>query len=198
MVQRGQIIYLNGISSAGKSSIIKELHPRLTQPYFSIGIDLFIEMVQERYWNCEPAGFVVVRDEAGAHIVGGPVAHQIDQAMLHTVVALAASGNNVLVDDVILSSQTLENRVRMLADFEVWFIGVKCPLEVAEQRERERGDRTIGMAKAQFKRAHPLDIYDLEVDTSRSDPLECARQILSALKDQPHPHAFRQLLNYNW
>ncbi len=155
-------------------------------------------MVQDRYWNSDPDGFVVVTDENGAHINTGPVAEQLDHAMLHSMVALAANGYNVLVDDVILSVESLQRRVALLAEFDLWFIGVKCPLEVAEQRELSRGDRIPGLAKAQFKMAHQPDIYDLEVDTSKLNPVECAEKILAGIRENSYPTAFKQLQNYNW
>ncbi len=155
-------------------------------------------MVQDRYWNDDPAGFLVVTDEAGSHIQAGPVAEQLDIAMLHTIAALAANGNNVLVDDVILAPEALQRRVTLLAEFDLWFIGVKCPLEIAEQRELSRGDRVPGLAKAQFKLSHRPDIYDFEVDTSKLNPVECAEKILTEIKANSEPKAFKQLQNYIW
>lgn len=71
---------------------------------------MFISMVQDRYWNDDPDGFLVVTDEAGSHIQSGPVAQQLDFAMLHTIAALAANGHNVLVDDVVLAPEVLQRR----------------------------------------------------------------------------------------
>lgn len=159
---------------------------------------MFISMVQDRYWNDDPDGFLVVTDEAGSHIQSGPVAQQLDFAMLHTIAALAANGHNVLVDDVVLAPEVLQRRVALLADFDLWYIGVKCPVEIAEQRELSRGDRIPGLAKAQFAQAHRPNIYDLEVDTSKLNPVECAEKILTTIRDNPKPKAFKQLQNYNW
>lgn len=198
MTNRGKIIYLNGISSAGKSTIAKELHQRLTEPYLYTGIDVFIWMVQDRYWNDDPAGFVIVQDETGSRIQAGPVAQQLDQAMLHTIAALATNGNNVLVDDVILAPESLRRRVELLANLDLWYIGVKCPLEVVEQRELSRGDRLPGLARAQFYKAHQPDIYDLEVDTSKLNPVECAEKIMAGIKENSEPKAFKALKKYNW
>jgi len=36
----------------------------------------------------------------------------------------------------------------------VLFVGVRCPLAVAEQRERERGDRLVGLARGLFDGVH--------------------------------------------
>ena len=57
-----------------------------------------------------------------------------------------------------------------------------CPLEVAEQRERERSDRTIGLARRQFPAIHDFLSYDLAVDTVENLPQDGAELVLAGLK----------------
>ncbi|WP_348529832.1 hypothetical protein [Mesorhizobium sp. LNJC405B00] len=45
------------------------------------------------------------------------------------------------------------------------------------KRARPRADRLPGLARWQYGRVHNGMDYDLEVDTSRLTPLECARRI---------------------
>lgn len=40
-----------------------------------------------------------------------------------------------------------------------------------------RGDREIGLARWQFDKVHEGVRYDIELDTSRSTPEDCARAI---------------------
>ena len=40
-----------------------------------------------------------------------------------------------------------------------------------------RGDRVAGMAASQAQRVHEGVVYELEVDTSHAEALECARII---------------------
>ena len=65
----------------------------------------------------------------------------------------------------------------LLSPFELFLVGVFAPLDVLEARERERGNRLIGLARWQYDRVHKDMKYDLEVDTSRATPLECAELI---------------------
>jgi chloramphenicol 3-O phosphotransferase len=65
----------------------------------------------------------------------------------------------------------------LLAGFALFTVGVFAPLDVLEARERERGDRTIGLARWQYDRVHTGKSYDLEVDTSRTSAMECAKTI---------------------
>ncbi|NIP51373.1 chloramphenicol phosphotransferase, partial [candidate division KSB1 bacterium] len=55
---------------------------------------------------------------------------------------------------------------RLFHGLPAYLIGIKCPLEVLEQRERDRKDRTLGQARAQFGLVHSLVNYDYQVDTS--------------------------------
>ena len=62
----------------------------------------------------------------------------------------------------------------LLAAFDLFRVGVFAPLEA---RERDRGDRMIGLARWQFDRVHRGVRYDLELDTSAATPMQCAERI---------------------
>ena len=57
------------------------------------------------------------------------------------------------------------------------WVGVRCDGAVAAGREIARGDRMIGMAASQAEVVHHDIVYDLQVDTTRTEALECARTI---------------------
>lgn len=73
------------------------------------------------------------------------------------------------------------------------FVGVHCPLDVLEQREMERQDRTLGQARAQFPLVHAHGAYDLEVDTSVASAEACAVEIKRRLEDGKPGYAFKHL-----
>jgi chloramphenicol 3-O phosphotransferase len=58
---------------------------------------------------------------------------------------------------------------------------VRCDPAVAVGREIARGDRVIGMAASQAAAVHEGVVYDIEVDTSRTESLDCARAIAARL-----------------
>ncbi|WP_205128715.1 phosphotransferase-like protein [Burkholderia ubonensis] len=68
----------------------------------------------------------------------------------------------------------------MLSGFNLLVVGVVAPLEVIEERERNRGDREIGLARWQYQRVHADMKYDLVVDTSVCTPREAALHIKQA------------------
>jgi chloramphenicol 3-O phosphotransferase len=101
--------------------------------------------------------------------------------MRHAVAAMAAQGNDLIVDEVLLDGKMAEYAA-LLAGFQLFVVGVFAPLEVLEDRERRRGDRMIGLARWQFDRVHAGMKYDLELDTSASTPLQCATAIKQAFR----------------
>ncbi len=86
----------------------------------------------------------------------------------------------------------LEDCIDVFEGLDVLFVGVVCPLEVLEAREKDRGDRTLGQARGQAGIIHQNCIYDLEVDTSKLSASECADQIKTRLL-QGHFMAFDQM-----
>ena len=75
-----------------------------------------------------------------------------------------------------------------------YFVAVRCPLDVLEQREQQRQDRTLGQARAQLDLVHAHGVYDLEVDTSLASPEQCAQQVVELLQSGNPPQAFRMLV----
>jgi chloramphenicol 3-O phosphotransferase len=173
------VIFLNGTSSAGKSSIARVLQHLLDEPALHVTFDSFIEMLPA-YELFKPEQFHAAfeRMASGFH---------------RALPALAACGLPLIVDHVLQEPEWLQECVEALSPVSVWFVGVHCPLAELERREQGRGNRMPGLARHQFPRVHQHELYDVEVDTSQLTPEECARRIHEALHNTPEPHAFRQL-----
>jgi chloramphenicol 3-O phosphotransferase len=56
-------------------------------------------------------------------------------------------------------------------------------VEVLDEREAHRGDRTVGQARAQHAVVHTFLDYDVVVDTSVVSPQEGARAVADAVAD---------------
>ncbi|MPV60686.1 hypothetical protein CFB46_21430 [Burkholderia sp. HI2761] len=61
----------------------------------------------------------------------------------------------------------------MLAPFKLSLLGAHCPLDVLEEREPQRGDRLVGLARWQYDKVRANGIYDVTV--------ECALFVVHAL-----------------
>ena len=96
--------------------------------------------------------------------------------MRHAIAAMAAEGNNMIVDDVLEDGDIVAYRA-LLAPYDFKIVGVYAPLDVLETRERARGDRILGLSRAQIDLIHKGMTYNLELDTSTLTPEQCAQRI---------------------
>jgi chloramphenicol 3-O phosphotransferase len=174
----GQIIFLNGTSSSGKSSIAEELLRILDTPYFHLPVDAFNAMRARRDLAPEQLEIVLERTVLGFH---------------RAVAGMAAAGNDIVVDHVLRERSWLLDCLTLFAPYDVVFVGVRCPLLELERRERVRGDRQPGRAAYQFDRVHSHGLYDVECDTSTSTPQDCAAQITTILPRSASTRAFDRL-----
>ena len=174
----GLVIFLNGTSSSGKSSIATELLQILDETYFHMSIDDFHAMRVDRDIDAEHLQAEIDRTAKGFH---------------RSVAGMAAAGNNVVVDHVLTQPWRLTDCLALLVPEDVVFVGVTCSLDEVQRRERERGDRDAGLAERQFTLVHQHGTYDIECDTSVCTPLECAESIKTFLSRRPRPTAFERL-----
>ena len=178
-MKKSRIVILNGVGSAGKGSIAKALQTITAQPFLHVSMDVFCEMLPPTYFD-HPDGFVfdTVQENGKLSVVikTGVVGERLLRGMRHAIAAMATVGNDIIVDDVMLGTENAEYR-ELLAPFDVYWVGVMASLDVLETRQRERGDRLIGLARWQFDKVHKDMTYDLEIDTSKATPLDCAQLI---------------------
>jgi chloramphenicol 3-O phosphotransferase len=184
----GTIVILNGTSSAGKTSILKALQRTLPAPYLDAGIDRFIFMLPSPYLN-RP----LWDDVLGLADRSGAMGHQLFSGMHRAIAALAQAGNNVLADHVIVEPSWVTECAALFAHLPAYLIGVHCALEIVEERERSRGDRTLGQARTQFGVVHQHVVYDFVVDSGAANADECAAAIQAYLTSGARPTAFARL-----
>jgi chloramphenicol 3-O phosphotransferase len=177
----GQIIFLNGTSSSGKSSIARKLLVMLDGPYFHMSVDAVNSMrAKQKTLQLDPAGLaaVLTRTRAGFH---------------RAVAGMAQAGNDVVADHVLSEPWRLLDCLAVMADYQVVFVGVHCSVSELERRERARGDREVGQAASQRNQVHAHGIYDIECDTTAASPYDCALLIKDYLASHQPPTAFSLL-----
>ncbi len=186
----GTIIVLNGTSSSGKTSLVRALQTRLAEPYLDLGIDRFVFALPQRYLDRPLWDDVLgLADRAGA------TGEALVSGMHHAIAATARAGLNVIADHVLVEAAWVEEAARLFRELPAYLVGIRCPLEVLEERERSRKDRTLGQARTQFPVIHKYTTYDLEVDTRKCGPEECAEQVIARLAAPPT--AFKALRGRN-
>lgn len=177
----GQIIFLNGSSSSGKTSIARELLLVLDRPYFHLSVDAINGMrARQRTLELSPPELdaVLSRTRAGFH---------------RAVAGMARAGNDIVVDHVLSERWRLLDCLMVLAGLDVVFVGVHCSAEELDRRERARGDRDPGQAAGHAEQVHAHGNYDIECDTTAASPRDCALAIKDFLTRRTGPSAFDRL-----
>jgi chloramphenicol 3-O phosphotransferase len=183
-----QIIYLNGPSSSGKTTLAKALQHAFEEPFLHVGIDKIIGWMPEKINNWTggeaPLGYSWKKsmDAAGnpiQELQAGPYAQKIGKTFQEVVLALAKMGHRIVIDDVSFGKQQLDEWKKTLEGFHVLWVGVNAPLPILEQREKERGNRILGSARGQFHKVHVDASYDLEIDTHEATIGENVEKIKS-------------------
>jgi chloramphenicol 3-O phosphotransferase len=184
----GTILILNGASSSGKTSLLRALQALLDEPFLDAGIDKFIWMLPKRYLD-RPLWDEVL----GLNVRAGLVGHRLFSGMHHAIAALSRAGNHLLADHVLVEPRWVAECAVLFAPLPAYLIGLRCPLDLLEQREKQRKDRTWGQAREQFEVVHAHVVYDLEVDTALHSPEECAQRVRGMLEAGKPPQALRRL-----
>jgi chloramphenicol 3-O phosphotransferase len=173
-----QIVFLNGTTSSGKTSIAKELQNMSDTPYLHVQLDDFLGMIQERHIDTEEIDGVNV------------ICSRLVRGFHRSILGLADVGNYLIVDHVLQEADWLSDCINLLEHHNVAFVGVECSPKQLEIREKKRGNRPVGLAKLQLMKVHHQRVYDFKVDTTRRSPSVCARQILGFLNSGPKLTAF--------
>jgi chloramphenicol 3-O phosphotransferase len=171
--QGAQIVFLNGASSSGKSSIARQLLLVLDRPHFHFSVDGFLAMR-----GAEPTEPIDERTVLGFH---------------RAVAGMAAAGNSIVVDHALDHPHWFTDCVETWREHDVVFVGVHCSLPELNRRERLRDNRETGLAARQFHRVHSHGDYDLECDTETSHPRDCAMQIKDYLATDDQKRVFDRL-----
>jgi chloramphenicol 3-O phosphotransferase len=173
-----QVIVLNGGSSSGKSTIARALQDVLPGLWLTFGTDVLAEALPGRGDDprsglvLEPDGTVTVKPEFRA----------IEEIWYRGLAAMARGGARLILDEVFLLGGAGQQRFGALLDgLDVLWAGVHCDPQVAAAREANRPDRVPGMAVTQATAVHTGAAYDVEVDTTQTSALACARRIAGAV-----------------
>lgn len=162
----GKVIVLNGASSSGKTTLAKMLQEKFT--------DVYLHCTSDMFWDMTPAAI-----PAGS--VNFP---NMKRAMARSVRALADTGHNVIVDTVHAGEKSHLEISEVLQGIHWINVKVHCDLPELNRRELARGNRKIGLAESQIHTAHEGVVYDLEVDTTKHGPEECAQPIISCISEE--------------
>lgn len=201
----GTVVFFNGASSSGKSSIVRALKiADNKRNWLSTGTDEIIQMSPGRCIGFDPSAkegwfFKSRKDNDGNTLVEievGPFAWQMYLISAEIAKACATIGKYLLIDEVLLENydkEILKIYTKTLADFDTYFVAIKCSLPAILEREKLRGNRSIGLARAQYQSVHKKPrFYDLEIDTTEATPFQCAKKVIEMVENTK-PNSFKKL-----
>ena len=208
----GTIIIINGPSASGKSSIQNELQRQMPELYLKAGIDTFFDALIptpnlsdfeltksfQQYTNDGVLirGVRLIQDAQGNQMVPleiGPAGAAIISGMHFAIAAYANRGNNLIVDYILYKPEWLSDLAAALKNCKVYFVGIKVPLSILEERERIRATSPIGHARSHYEEVHNGMIYDLELNVNEMKPNESAQKIIQFIRENPKPSALAKL-----
>jgi chloramphenicol 3-O phosphotransferase len=192
------VILLNGSSSAGKTTLSRAMQASISHPYLCVGFDDFVFFSAPRYYRRADNGTQTETDDftrQGVQMlttsspgepksitaVFGPVFRRIMDTMAPAVRTMVDMGNPVIFDHVLHDRGMFESCQRAFDGLAVFTVGVFCPLDILEARERARGDRVIGRARGLADVVHSFCDYDVVVDTGRTQLNDCVAEIMARL-----------------
>lgn len=168
-MKKGRIIFLNGVTSAGKTSIVEALQERDDIFFYVVANDLFQEMVGEKY----------LRENYWKYL------SDIIIMMYRTAKLFSDHGRNIIIDGILVERPEITPHYgqlkEILKDNSLDIVEVYCPLDICKKRNIERGDRYETQSEEQSMLMAKNISYSMKVDTSIYSPAECADAIVKEL-----------------
>ena len=168
-MDKGRIIFLNGVTSSGKTSIVEALQEREDIFFYVVANDLFQEMIGEKF----------LRENYWKYL------SEVIIMMYHTAKLYSDMGKNVLIDGILVEREEIkphyQQLVEILKDNPLDVVEVYCPLDICRQRNIIRGDRYETQSDEQHELMADSIRYSFRVDTSIHSASECAEIIVKEL-----------------
>lgn len=168
-MDKGKIIFLNGVTSSGKTSIVDAIQSYTDPFFYVVANDLFEQMIgdkhlHEDYWKYLSEVIIM---------------------MYHTARLFSDSGKNILIDGILVERPELVphyDKVKgIFMGYPLEIVEVYCPLDICRKRNIERGDRSEDQSDWQSELMAENIQYSCSVDTSLNTPEECAEIIINTL-----------------
>lgn len=184
----GRVLFLQGASSVGKSTLAKALQLGLDEYWWVLEADDITRMQptgpRTDWWEPTP--------EERPHPSWNPelrLARWLS-GYFGCLATLARTGSNVIAVGGWLETSWLLELAATLDGIDALCVGVYCPPEELERREIARRDRAPGYSRSQWDRVHVHEPYDARVDTASQTTEEAVALIRRTLASPPEAPFF--------
>jgi len=183
-MEKGNIILLNGVTSAGKSTLARALQGALKEPHYYVATDTFNEII------CPYAA-------GKGRFTGTKIMDDAVSVMYCLIRDFSDKGLSVIVDHVMTDDgKWFSECIEVLHEYPVMFVRVDCDRDVAMERARGRGytsPERLSQIDDQLVRLHMHNLYDLIISTSDNTIEENVEIIERELQKRDQWDAFRKL-----
>ncbi|MGV2965323.1 phosphotransferase-like protein [Paenibacillus sp. AGC30] len=178
-MEKGKIIFLNGVTSSGKTSIVEAMQSYDDPFFYVVANDLFENTIGDKhlqtdYWKYLSEAIVM---------------------MYHTAKVFSDHGKHVLIDGILVERPELtphyEQVKQIFEGYPLDIVELHCP-RYRRQRNIERGDRREEQSDEQHQIMAQNINYSYSVHTSMNTPEECAEKIIAALF-KPHHEPLKNM-----
>ncbi|MDR1494515.1 MAG: AAA family ATPase [Rickettsiales bacterium] len=204
---KNKIIFVNGTSSVGKTSLVHEFQNLVAECYYGIEMDSIFSMLPRRYlvfrnhkeFNPKLDNLLTDENRKGFYFEGskrcklGEYAKNISRDFLDIILSLAILGRNIIVDFITYGIEDKQLIAKMFSSFNCYFITLSCNPEELRKRELQRGNRIIGSAEDNVKFID-MEYTDYIIDTTIKRPVELAKKLYNFVNAHG-PRAMTLLLN---
>ena len=168
-MKKGIILYLNGVTSTGKSTVAKEIQEKSELNFYHLSHDIFQQMGSPKF----------LRQNYFKHL-GEAILQAYQTAKL-----MSGNGINIIYDGMMLEIDELKPHYQKIKtifkDSPIKLVEVCCPLEICRQRNIERQDRGENQSEEQSQIMAKDVEYDISVDTSVNSAKQCTKIIIDSI-----------------
>ena len=179
------IIFLNGASSSGKTSLARALQEAWDGPLIYWSLDHVISQLPFSYTGegeYSKEGFELV----STAIVAREHGYALNDLSAAYIGQISGLGYDIVVDYVLLEETMLRPFVDNFREIEVCFVGIDCQEDVIARRNEARKDRAPGLSVPQRQSVHFCrSLYDLELDSTEKSPQALAHILLNHIGSVP-------------
>lgn len=191
----GNVIVLNGTSSAGKTTLAKAIQSTAAEAYQLFAFDQFRDGLPDRFRGLNsPEGSpgcaglnVVAEPDDGvvkAYIKLGTHGLTMLHGMHQAIASFARTGHHVIVDHYVNHPRAAQDLVETFADLQITLVCVVCDRSELLRREGSRPGRFPGTAETQRDIMNECFEYDLTVDSTHTPATELAERVLAYVTNQ--------------
>jgi chloramphenicol 3-O phosphotransferase len=182
------VLFVNGPSSAGKSSLITAVLDLSAVPYLHVGLDHFFASVPDQWGGGLPGryareGFAYqpcqtsTDDLPCTAITVGTTGAKMYAAYRRSLVTLLEQGCRLAIDELLLSPEIGADYQELLSPYDVQYVLMTAGPDCLEERGMARNNPP-GLGRWSVSAAlHLARDYDITLDSERTSTQECASAV---------------------